>query len=99
EQTQELEVLKSIYPDELEASVFVCQLNSIPSDSLEITEDEFRIILEPEEQEIDAPLTVALRIKFTPTYPESSPEINIDIIKGELSDVEQEEFLNGLLKV
>jgi len=44
-------------------------------------------------------VTVALRIKFTPTYPESSPEINIDIIKGELSDVEQEEFLNGLLKV
>ncbi|CAG8460411.1 1242_t:CDS:2 [Paraglomus occultum] len=83
EQTQELEVLKSIYPDELE----------------EIAEDEFRIILEPEEQDIDAPLTVALRIKFTPTYPESFPEISIERIKGELSDAEQDEFLNGLLKV
>ncbi|CAI2187905.1 6305_t:CDS:2, partial [Funneliformis geosporum] len=81
EQEQELEVLKSIYPDEFE----------------EIAEGEFRIRLEPEEPDSTAPLTLALHIKFTPTYPEEVPEISIDTLDGSIDTDEHEKLYSELM--
>ncbi|RIA91060.1 RWD domain-containing protein [Glomus cerebriforme] len=83
EQEQELEVLKSIYPDEFE----------------EISEGEFRIRLEPEEQDSAAPLTLALHIKFTPTYPEEIPEISIETLDGSIEIDEHEKLYSELMNV
>ncbi|GBB90898.1 hypothetical protein RclHR1_00180036 [Rhizophagus clarus] len=83
EQEQELEVLKSIYPDEFE----------------EISEGEFRIRLEPEEQDSITPLTLALHIKYTPTYPEEVPEISIETIDGSIDTDEHEKLYSGLMNV
>ncbi|RHZ87738.1 hypothetical protein Glove_30g57 [Diversispora epigaea] len=83
EQEQELEVLKSIYPNELE----------------EIEDKVFRIILEPEESDSSAPLTVALRIEYTPNYPEEIPNISIDVINGTLNEAEKEKLNFELINV
>ncbi|CAG8589326.1 15563_t:CDS:2, partial [Acaulospora morrowiae] len=83
EQEQELEVLKSIYPDELE----------------EILDGEFRIISEPEEQDNSAPLTLALHIKYTPTYPDEIPEISVEVIDGEMEESEHEKIHSELIRV
>ncbi|CAG8766640.1 14661_t:CDS:2, partial [Cetraspora pellucida] len=83
EQEQELEVLKSIYPDELE----------------ELGEGEFRITLNPEEQDSSAPLFVALRIKYTPTYPEEIPEMSIEVLEGSLEENEHEKFYTDLMNM
>ncbi|RIB03788.1 hypothetical protein C2G38_1989349, partial [Gigaspora rosea] len=62
EQEQELEVLKSIYPDELE-------------------------------------VVVALRIKYTPTYPEEIPEMSLEILEGSLEENEHDKFYNDLMNM
>ncbi|CAG8680723.1 3350_t:CDS:2, partial [Ambispora leptoticha] len=81
EQQQELEVLRSIYPDELE----------------EISSNEYKIKLEPDEQDSLAPITIALHIKYTPTYPYEIPEISIDTLDGSLSPDDHDKLLQGLL--
>ncbi|CAG8486937.1 2915_t:CDS:2 [Scutellospora calospora] len=78
EQEQELEVLKSIYPDELEG------------------EGEFRITLIPEEQDSSTPLVLALRIKYTPTYPEEIPEISLEVLEGSLEENEHDKLYTDL---
>ncbi|CAG8747720.1 19248_t:CDS:2, partial [Racocetra persica] len=83
EQEQELEVLKSIYPDELE----------------ELGEGEFRITLNPEEQDSSAPLAVALRIKYTPTYPEEIPEMSLEVLEGSLEENEHDKFYTDLINM
>ncbi|CAJ0904199.1 6507_t:CDS:10, partial [Entrophospora sp. SA101] len=82
EQNQEIEVLKSIYPDELE----------------EINEKEFRIIIEPEDQDRDLNLhiRIALHIKYTPKYPEETPIISIDTLEGELSEEEHDKLYSEI---
>ncbi|CAG8473196.1 1953_t:CDS:10 [Ambispora gerdemannii] len=81
EKQQELEVLRSIYPDELE----------------EISADEYKIKLEPDDQDTLAPVTIALHIKYTHTYPDEIPEISIDTLDGSLSPEDHDKLLDGLL--
>ncbi|KAG9304082.1 hypothetical protein G9A89_005992 [Geosiphon pyriformis] len=83
EQAQELEVLKSIYPDELE----------------EIGPGEFLIKVTPEEQDSLIPLILALHIKYTPNYPDQLPEITIDITNGSLSPEDYDKLNTEVISV
>ncbi|CAG8524453.1 11542_t:CDS:2 [Funneliformis caledonium] len=65
---------------------------------IEIAEGEFRIRLEPEEPDSTAPLTLALHIKYTPTYPEEVPEISIDTLDGSIEADETEKLHSELMK-
>ncbi|KAK6544352.1 hypothetical protein TWF694_001053 [Orbilia ellipsospora] len=69
EQEQELEVLESIYPDEL----------------TKISDTEFTIQVSLEEPNVDveaegyeAP-TILLRVTYTPTYPDTAPDLSISL--------------------
>ncbi|RUS22805.1 ubiquitin-conjugating enzyme/RWD-like protein [Endogone sp. FLAS-F59071] len=62
EQRNELEALQSIYPDEFE----------------QISDTEFRIRVEPEEQDSAEPCILALHVTYTPTYPDELPIIEIE---------------------
>lgn len=44
-------------------------------------------------------VTLALHIKFTPTYPEEVPEISIETIDGSIEIDEHEKFYSELMNV
>ncbi|KAF3985760.1 hypothetical protein FT663_05168 [Candidozyma haemuli var. vulneris] len=67
EQQQELEVLQSIYPDELEI----------------LSDTAFTITLRLETKS-DRGHSVVLDVKYTPTYPEEVPKLNVTVDSEEL---------------
>ncbi|KAF9961815.1 RWD domain-containing protein 1 [Mortierella alpina] len=70
EQTNELEALQSIYPDEYE------EISTDPG--------EFSILIEPEEQDGEDIYSLKLHVKYTETYPDTLPEFSIETNEGEL---------------
>ncbi|CAO3566499.1 unnamed protein product [Mortierella alpina] len=70
EQTNELEALQSIYPDEYE------EISNDPG--------EFSILIVPEEQDGEDIYSLKLHVKYTETYPDTLPEFSIDTNEGEL---------------
>ncbi|KAI9028873.1 ubiquitin-conjugating enzyme/RWD-like protein [Phycomyces nitens] len=70
EQQNELEALESIYPEEFEA----------------ISEKEFRITIQPDEEDEETACTVALHVKYTPKYPDELPEYNVEVLDGDLPE-------------
>ncbi|KAM0792615.1 hypothetical protein ACM66B_005276 [Microbotryomycetes sp. NB124-2] len=76
ERRSELEVLESIYPDELTI----------------VSEDELKVKVEPETQREDDPYIVQLVIKYTPTYPDEIPQISIEPDTGSFSESELTEI-------
>ncbi|GAA5953823.1 hypothetical protein JCM3765_000660 [Sporobolomyces pararoseus] len=80
ERASELEVLESIFPDELEV----------------LSEDKISIRVEPENQSETNPYILNLVITYTPTYPDELPEMEIEAVEGELSEEEETFLLDGL---
>ncbi|BGP38259.1 hypothetical protein JCM10449v2_002188 [Rhodotorula kratochvilovae] len=80
ERRSELEVLESIFPDELEV----------------LSDDQLAIKVEPDVQNEREPYTLNLLVTYTPTYPDEPPELDIDVLEGEVSDEEKEVLLAGL---
>ncbi|GAA6021687.1 hypothetical protein JCM11491_001361 [Sporobolomyces phaffii] len=80
ERASELEVLESIFPDELQI----------------ISEDQISIQVEPENQNESDPYILNLVVTYTPTYPDELPEMEIQVVEGELSDEEESFLLDGL---
>ncbi|GAA6063932.1 hypothetical protein JCM10212_004791 [Sporobolomyces blumeae] len=80
ERRSELEVLESIFPDELTV----------------LSDDQLSIRVEPENQNESDPYVLNLSITYTPTYPDELPEMEIKAVEGELSDDELEFLLDGL---
>ena len=44
-------------------------------------------------------MTLALRIKFTPTYPEEVPELSIETLDGSIETDEHEKLYSELMNV
>ncbi|KAL1915626.1 uncharacterized protein VTP21DRAFT_6385 [Calcarisporiella thermophila] len=82
EQRQEIEILQSIYPDELE------QLDS----------KSIRIRVEPDEQIAEDTLALGLVVNFTSTYPEELPALSLEILEGKLSQEHIEKLESQLLE-
>ncbi|GAA5933141.1 hypothetical protein JCM3775_002542 [Rhodotorula graminis] len=80
ERRSELEVLESIFPDELEV----------------ISDDQLAIKVEPEVQNDHDPYTFNLLVHYTPTYPDEPPELDLDVLEGEVTDEEKDKLLAGL---
>ncbi|GAA5860623.1 hypothetical protein JCM8547_005479 [Rhodosporidiobolus lusitaniae] len=80
ERAGELEVLESIFPDELEL----------------VSDDELTIRVEPDVQNDNDPYVLSLRITYTPTYPDELPEMDIEVLEGEANDDEVQFMLDGL---
>ncbi|KAI5453060.1 hypothetical protein NCC49_006089 [Naganishia albida] len=80
---EELEVLESIFPDELE----------------QISEQELRIRVEPEQYVPGHELSAWLYVVYTPNYPETLPELRLEPIEGELTGEETDELIHGMAAV
>ncbi|GAA6034309.1 hypothetical protein JCM8097_003837 [Rhodosporidiobolus ruineniae] len=80
ERRSELEVLESIFPDELEV----------------LSEDQLSIRVEPEVQSDHDPYVLNLLITYTPTYPDEPPEMALEVLEGEVNDEEEQFMLDGL---
>ncbi|KAF9576197.1 RWD domain-containing protein 1 [Mortierella alpina] len=79
EQTNELEALQSIYPDEYE------EISNDPG--------EFSILIVPDEQDGEEIYSLKLHIKYTETYPDTLPEFSIDTNEGELEQEDYDTIL------
>ncbi|KAJ3050107.1 RWD domain-containing protein 1 [Rhizophlyctis rosea] len=90
EQTNELEALRSIFPDEFE------ELDPGPPASFRIN-----ITLDPDtlppslSESFPFPPTLHLDITYTPTYPDEPPELNLSDVTG-LDNTEQSSLLTEL---
>ncbi|KAI7860174.1 RWD domain-containing protein 1 [Circinella umbellata] len=80
EQQNELEALQSIYPEEFE----------------EISDNEFRIAIFPDDQDEDQSCALSLWVKYTPTYPDELPEYSVDVVEGRLTDAQKERVMDAL---
>ncbi|KAF9178336.1 RWD domain-containing protein 1, partial [Haplosporangium sp. Z 11] len=80
EQTNELEALQSIYPDEYE------EISTDPA--------EFSILIEPEEQDDENIYTMKLHVKYTATYPDTLPEFSIEMLDEELDQEDFDTILH-----
>ncbi|BGP14199.1 hypothetical protein JCM10213_006697 [Rhodosporidiobolus nylandii] len=80
ERRSELEVLESIFPDELQL----------------LSDDQLAVRVEPEMQNEREPYAVNLLITYTPTYPDELPEIDVDVLEGEVNDGERQFLVDGL---
>ncbi|KAG0262979.1 RWD domain-containing protein 1 [Mortierella polycephala] len=79
EQTNELEALQSIYPDEYE------EISTDPA--------EFSILIEPEEQDDENIYNMKLHVKYTATYPDTLPEFSIEMLDEELDQEDSDTIL------
>ncbi|KAL7414224.1 RWD domain-containing protein [Mrakia frigida] len=77
---EELEVLESIYPDELET----------------ISATHLQLRIEPEVPVTTEPLILCFTVKYPPDYPDVLPDMTLDPEDGELADEEREELLEEL---
>ncbi|KAJ3297574.1 RWD domain-containing protein 1 [Borealophlyctis nickersoniae] len=91
EQTNELEVLRSIFPDELEV------LDEGPPASFHIrVELDPSVLHEGAASEGDAsPPTLYLAITYTPTYPDEIPQLSLTDVTG-IDETEQQALLSEL---
>ncbi|KAG5715242.1 RWD domain-containing protein [Termitomyces sp. T112] len=81
---EELEVLESIYPEELsKISDRDIELNAEPDDPVDGAEE----------------LKVTLCVHYTDEYPEVLPELSLKPVEGEITDQELESILEGLRSV
>ncbi|GAA5823903.1 hypothetical protein JCM3770_000334 [Rhodotorula araucariae] len=80
ERRSERQVLESIFPDELDI----------------LSDDQLAIRVEPEVQNDREPYTLNLLVTYTPTYPDEPPELDIDVVEGQVADDEKEALLAGL---
>ncbi|GJN88281.1 hypothetical protein Rhopal_001246-T1 [Rhodotorula paludigena] len=80
ERRSELEVLESIFPDELEV----------------LSDDQLSIRVEPEVQNEREPYTFNLLVTYTPTYPDEPPALELETVEGEVDDDELAFLLDGL---
>ncbi|KAI9313730.1 ubiquitin-conjugating enzyme/RWD-like protein [Dichotomocladium elegans] len=80
EQQNELEALQSIYPEEFQ----------------EIGENEFSIAIFPDELDNDNPCSLALRVKYTPQYPDELPEFDIEVTNGRLLGDQKQQIMSAL---
>ncbi|KZT50814.1 RWD-domain-containing protein [Calocera cornea HHB12733] len=77
---EEFEVLESIFPEELER----------------ISHTELKIRVESDAPSSSDPLTLSLHVKYPPTYPSEIPELSLEELEGELTELERETLLDGL---
>ncbi|KZO91706.1 RWD-domain-containing protein [Calocera viscosa TUFC12733] len=77
---EEFEVLESIFPEELER----------------ISHTELKIRVEPDVPSSSDPLILSLHVKYPPAYPSEIPELELEELEGELTDLERETLLDGL---
>ncbi|BGP23091.1 RWD domain containing protein [Rhodotorula toruloides] len=80
ERRSELEVLESIFSDELEV----------------LSDERVSVRVEPEVQSERDPHTLSLVVTYTPTYPDEPPELEIEVAEGEVSEEEEGFLLEGL---
>ncbi|BGO89899.1 hypothetical protein NBRC10512_003459 [Rhodotorula toruloides] len=80
ERRSELEVLESIFPDELTV----------------LSDERISVRVEPEVQSERDPHTLNLVVTYTPTYPDEPPELELEVVEGEVSEEEEEVLLEGL---
>ncbi|GAA5913688.1 hypothetical protein JCM6882_008720 [Rhodosporidiobolus microsporus] len=83
ERRSELEVLESIFPDELEV----------------LSEDQLTIRVEPDVQNDNEPYVLRLHVTYTPTYPDEPPELSVTFEEGEADEEEVEGLEGGLRDV
>ncbi|SCV69495.1 BQ2448_2515 [Microbotryum intermedium] len=107
ERRSEIEVLESIFADELTSTYCDKVLGWSLSNSVAvISDDKLALKVEPEEQSPSEPCkslrlpsdrdVLSLLITYTPTYPDEIPLIEIEAIEGELSDEENSTLVTGL---
>ncbi|CED83844.1 Uncharacterized conserved protein, contains RWD domain [Phaffia rhodozyma] len=77
---EELEVLESIYPDELE----------------KISPTHLCLQIDPEVPVTTEPLSLKFTVKYPPDYPDVLPDMSLDVLDGELEDSEREWLLEDL---
>ncbi|GAA5872595.1 hypothetical protein JCM3774_001860 [Rhodotorula dairenensis] len=82
ERRSELEVLESIFPDELEV----------------ISDDQLAIRVEPDVQNEREPYTLRMQVTYTETYPDEPPELDLEILEGDVDDDELQFMKDGLLE-
>ncbi|GAA5992413.1 hypothetical protein JCM10908_000805 [Rhodotorula pacifica] len=82
ERRSELEVLESIFPDELEV----------------ISDDQLAIRVEPDVQNEREPYTLRMQVTYTPTYPDEPPELDLEMLEGEVDDEELQFMKDGLME-
>jgi len=80
ERASELEVLHSIYPDELTV----------------LSDDKISLALTPEDLPISGDYKLSLLITYPPEYPEQVPEINVEVQEGDVTDDERDELVRKL---
>ncbi|RUS29281.1 ubiquitin-conjugating enzyme/RWD-like protein [Jimgerdemannia flammicorona] len=78
EQRNELEALQSIYPDEFEREPGQSTQLTHLITFTEISDTEFRIHIEPDDQDPTEPCILALHVTYTPNYPDELPIIEIE---------------------
>ncbi|GAA5845892.1 hypothetical protein JCM11251_006722 [Rhodosporidiobolus azoricus] len=83
ERRSELEVLESIFPDELEV----------------LSDDQLTIRVEPDVQNDHDPYVLILHITYTPTYPDELPEFSVTLEEGEANEDEVQFMEDGLREV
>ncbi|KAM0748146.1 RWD-domain-containing protein [Meredithblackwellia eburnea MCA 4105] len=81
ERASELEVLESIYPEELTV----------------IADDKLSIRVEQDPPHPTNPYTLLLTITYSPTYPDELPEIEVEGIEGDLTEEEEQELVQSCI--
>ncbi|KZT33019.1 RWD-domain-containing protein [Sistotremastrum suecicum HHB10207 ss-3] len=82
--SEEFEVLESIYPTEL----------------TRVSDTEALISVEPEDgTPHQSELILQLRLNYPETYPESLPDLSLEVVDGELEEVEEQRLLEGMRSV
>ncbi|KAG8711860.1 hypothetical protein FRC09_020380 [Ceratobasidium sp. 395] len=67
--------------------------------TLEISDDELKISVEPEEGVVESDLKVQLTVRYTPEYPNEVPELELEPEEGDLEKSEIEELIEGMKTV
>ncbi|BGP54143.1 hypothetical protein JCM8202_003145 [Rhodotorula sphaerocarpa] len=80
ERRSELEVLESIFPDELEL----------------ISEAQLAVRVEPDVQNEREPYTARMLVTYTATYPDEPPELDLEMLEGDVHDGELQFMADGL---
>ncbi|TKA50470.1 hypothetical protein B0A53_06140 [Rhodotorula sp. CCFEE 5036] len=87
ERRSELEVLESIFPDELEGE-----------SGHVISDDQLAIRVEPDVQNEREPYSFRMQVTYTETYPDEPPELELEPLEGEVNESELEFLTDGLLE-
>ncbi|KAG0372018.1 hypothetical protein BGX24_000851 [Mortierella sp. AD032] len=75
-QQNELEAVRAIYMEDYQPITIPSAWKMVP------TTPEFRLHLQPEEEDLKRYVSVDLRVKFTKTYPRTTPDLKIENPRG-----------------